>query len=231
MRTVGVVYFPSFAPLDAYGPIQAFNLSFAPKADNPTSPDMTAPLYRVVSVGSAEGPCASGPTGGGPKTVIEHAFRSAPDVDILLIPGGAGTRPGVEDAALVDGIAALAQKTPIVATVCTGAALLAKSGYLDGKQATTNKTAWCWVIQQGPNVDWRCPPRWVDCVDPMTNRGWITSGGVAAGIDMALALIDKLNGNQVTANTQQLMEYTWPGSPDDDPFARLCPPPCVATTP
>ena len=223
MRTVAVVFFPEFAPLDAYGPIQAFNLSFEPTESDPSSPNMKAPLYQVVSVGVEETAYGCGPAGTGPATQTAYTFETLPEVDILLIPGGAGTRSGVDNQGLLDGILKIATCTPVVATVCTGAALLAKTGFLDGKSATTNKTAWEWVIAQGPHVDWSCPPRWVDCVDADSLTGWITSGGVSAGTDMALGLIKKLNGPQVVENTQRLMEYSWTDNPEDDPFGHLCP--------
>ncbi|OED40075.1 hypothetical protein AB833_12905 [Chromatiales bacterium (ex Bugula neritina AB1)] len=226
-RTVAVVFFPDFAPLDAYGPIQAFNLAFKPLDSAPEKPDMESPLYKIIPVGVDTTVYTCGPTGAAPGTQATNTIETLPPVDILLIPGGGGTRPGVNDTALLDGIDKIARNTPIVATVCTGSALLAKTGYLNGKKATTNKTAWKWVIQQGPEVDWVCPPRWVDCIDPDSLTGWITSGGVSAGTDMALGLIQKLNGDQVVSTTQRQMEYNWSGDSQDDHFACLCPKPVV----
>ncbi len=226
MRTVAVVFFSGFAPLDTYGPIQAFNLSFGVTAGKPSVPDMNDPKYRVISVGLKQTSYSCGPHGMGPATQAMYTFGDLPEVDILLIPGGAGTRRGVHDCDLIDGIRRVGERTPIVASVCTGAALLAKTGLLDGKSATTNKTAWKWVIEQGPNVHWTCPPRWVDCVDAKSQRGHITSGGVSAGTDMALGLIQKLDGEQVVRNTTVLMEYDWTADPASDHFRYLCPDNC-----
>ena len=132
---------------------------------------------------------------------------------------------GVDDAALIDGIRKVGKRTPIVASVCTGAALIARAGLLDGMKATTNKTAWNWVTGSGygKGVHWVSPPRWVDCIDPVSLQGCITSGGVSAGTDMALGLINKLDGRQVVDNTMVLMEYSWNEDPEQDDFRYICP--------
>ena len=126
MKTVAGVFFEGFAPLDAYGPIQAFALSFEPDAEDPSSPNMDAPLYKVISVGQKTGLVAGG-AAGSPATQIDYTFETCPPVDIVLIPGGGGTRPLVKDRDFIAAMLSLCERTPMVATVCTGAA---KSGYL-----------------------------------------------------------------------------------------------------
>ena len=105
--------------------------------------------------------------------------------------------------------------------MCTGAGLLAKTGILDHKQATSNKTAWAWVLGQGSKVDWDGAPRWVDRIDKDSQTGIITSAGVSAGIDMALALIEDLDGEQVAENATVIMEYSRLKDPAKDEFAYL----------
>lgn len=95
-----------------------------------------------------------------------------------------------------------------IATVCTGSALLAKTGLLDGCKATSNKTSWDWVVSQTDKVEWLKGARWVD-----TGRV-ITSAGVSAGIDMALALISRRDGAEVAKTAAQIIEYHWDGCAD-----------------
>jgi transcriptional regulator GlxA family with amidase domain len=145
--------------------------------------------------------------------VAEHALDAAPPSDILLVPGGFGTRRAVRDEAFLARLAAAARRVPVTATVCTGSALLARTGLLDDRPATSNKIAWDWVVQQGPRVRWQRRARWVDDGDI------VTSSGVSAGIDMALALIARLEGRDLALASARNMEYVWREDPADDPFA------------
>lgn len=204
--TVGVVLFEGFTVLDVYGPVQAFAAAFEP------GPPGTPPnrLFKISMVAEQAGPVKSGE---GPATIADYAFADAPAFDILLIPGGMGTRPGVSNQPLLDAIDAAAGRSAYVTTVCTGTALLARTGRLDGRRATSNKMAWQWVTEQGPAVDWVRQARWVD------DGNIVTSSGVSAGIDMALALIARLHGVEVAERSAKVMEYLWNREPDHDPFA------------
>jgi transcriptional regulator GlxA family with amidase domain len=82
--------------------------------------------------------------------------------------------------------------TAIVTSVCTGAALLARAGILDGRRATTNKRAFQWVVEQGPRVEWVREARWVE------DGKFVTSSGVSAGINMTLAVIARLLGKETS---------------------------------
>ena len=145
--------------------------------------------------------------------MTDYSFEDAPDFDILLIPGGFGTRAAVSNDALLAKIAAMSAKADVTATVCTGSAVLARTGLLDGRPATSNKVAWDWVLEQGPKVDWKRQARWVDDGDI------VTSSGVSAGIDMALDLIARLRGEEIAVNSAKYMEYIWNRAPANDPFA------------
>jgi transcriptional regulator GlxA family with amidase domain len=166
--------------------------------------------FKVETVAQQAGPVRSSE---GPATVADYAFANLPPCDILLIPGGMGTRRLVDDAAFIEMLAAVSRKTPMTTTVCTGAALLARTGLLDGRRATSNKMAWDWVKQQGASVDWVRKARWVDGGDIAT------SSGVSAGTDMALALIARLHGRETAENAARAMEYVWNDDPSNDPFA------------
>ena len=221
MRTVAALLFENMAPLDLFGPIQVFNVACDPDAKRPSMPDTTKPLYRVITIGKEKGPIATGRGGAGPVVVAEYNIDDNVDFDILLIPGGGGTRALVDDRGFVASLTAACNKAKIVASVCTGAALLSKTGLLDQKPATSNKTAWDWVVRQREGVDWDSSPRWVDLIDKETQTGIITSAGVSAGIDMALALVADLDGEQVADNAAVFIEHNRVKNPANDVFAYL----------
>ena len=130
-----------------------------------------------------------------------------------MIPGGFGTRAAVKNGALLTQLATASQRASVTATVCTGSALLARTGLLDDRPATSNKLAWNWVLQQGPRVQWIRQARWVD------DGTIITSSGVSAGIDMTLGLIARLHGRDLALASARFMEYRWHEDAGDDPFA------------
>src|SRR5262249_57102906 len=134
----------------------------------------------IVRGGAARGPVKSGE---GPATNVEYAFEDAPECDILLVPGGFGTRRAVNDEAFLAKLTAASRTAWLTATVCTGSALLARTGLMDGRPATSNKIAWDWVMAQGPRVLWRRQARWVDDGD------LVTSSRVSAGPATAPALV------------------------------------------
>lgn len=197
MRTVGVLLFEHFELLDVFGPLEMLGMLGEDFA------------IRLVSeqtevVDSAQGP----------QVVIDDFFVDHHPYDVLLVPGGRGTRREVENRALLDWLARAAGRAEIVASVCTGSALLARAGLLDGRQATTNKNAFDWVIGQGPKVDWQPRARWVE------DGKFFTSSGVSAGTDMALALIARLCGIERARQAALWAEHVWNEDSTNDPFAR-----------
>jgi transcriptional regulator GlxA family with amidase domain len=197
-KTVGVLLFPDFELLDVFGPLEAFG--------------QARDWFRVLTVAEQAGPVASAQ---GPRAVADHGFDDSPPLDILLVPGGMGTRRDVTNQRLLDWIGAQARRAELTTSVCTGAALLARAGVLDGRRATTNKRAFGWVTEQGPKVEWVRQARWVD------DGNVVTSSGVSAGIDMALHLIGKVAGPAVRDEIATRMEYTWHDDAANDPFARV----------
>jgi transcriptional regulator GlxA family with amidase domain len=199
LRTLGVLLFPGFELLDVFGPLEVFgNL-------------LVREHYRVLTAAAETGPVASAQ---GTRAVADHGFADCPPLDVLLVPGGIGTRREVENDALLQWLAERAAAAEIVASVCTGAALLARAGVLDGRRATTNKRAFEWVVSTGPAVEWVRTARWVD------DGKFVTSSGVSAGIDMALHLIGRTVDPKTAAQIARVMEYTPNLDPADDPFAR-----------
>jgi transcriptional regulator GlxA family with amidase domain len=202
----GILLFDGFEVLDAFGPGEAFGSARFPAA--PGGPaDAPAP-FALSWLAPGGRPVRAG-NGGTVQVVPDFALEDAPPLDLLLIPGGLGTRTLVSDAAFIESVRRLAARTPLVVSVCTGAALLARAGLLNGRPATTNHLAFDWVRTQGPTppdaapIAWTREPRWVDDGDI------VTSAGVSAGIDMALHLVQRLHGEAVARATASGMEYDW----------------------
>ena len=123
--------------------------------------------------------------------------------DIFLIPGGYGTRIEVDNQPLIEMIRQISNVSHFVFTVCTGSALLARTGLLDGRRATTNKKAFDWVVTQGQQVRWNRNARW--CVD----GNYYTSAGVSAGMDMTLGFLKDIHGIEFARKTARDIEYEW----------------------
>ncbi|MGH6940283.1 DJ-1/PfpI family protein [Hypericibacter sp.] len=196
MRTLGVLLFPEFELLDVFGPLEMFGM---------LPEDFTIRLVaeRERSVASAQGP----------RSVADTLFADDGPYDILLVPGGRGTRREVGNSALLAWLRDKAATASLVTSVCTGSALLAQAGLLDGIRATTNKMAFAWVRSQGPQVLWQPQARWVE------DGKFATSSGVSAGIDMSLAVIARLCGEARARQVALWAEYEWHDDPQWDPFA------------
>jgi putative intracellular protease/amidase len=133
-------------------------------------------------------------------------------VDIFLIPGGHGTRKEIDNILLIDKIRQIADLSKYVLTVCTGSALLAKTGLLDGKKATSNKRAFAWVMTNGENVNWLKKSRWT------VDDKYYTSSGVSAGMDMTLGFLSDLHGIEFARQVAFQIEYNWTEDKDNDNF-------------
>jgi transcriptional regulator GlxA family with amidase domain len=199
-RTLGVVLYRGFELLDVFGPLEAFgNLPG---------------VVRVVTVAEQSGPVASAQA---TRAIADHGFADAPPLDLILVPGGIGSREEAENPALLRWLRERAERAEIVMSVCTGTAILARAGLLDGRRATTNKAFFRWVADQGPKVEWVHRARWVD------DGKLVTSSGVSAGIDMALHVIARLTDRATSEAVARLMEYDWHTDADVDPFADVWP--------
>lgn len=197
MRTVGVLLFDGFELLDVFGPLEMFGMRDEDFA------------IRLVSEGAREVASSQGP-----RSVIDDTFADQGRYDMLLVPGGMGTRREVGNENLLRWLIEAAAHAEWVTSVCTGSALLAKAGILDGRRATSNKNAFDWVMSQGPNVLWQKRARWVE------DGKFVTSSGVSAGMDMALAVIARLCGIESAHQVARYAEYRWHEDSTDDPFAR-----------
>jgi putative intracellular protease/amidase len=193
---VAAIIFPGFEVLDLFGPVELLS--------------MPADAFSIITVAERAGAVESAQ---GPRVVAERALSSSADYDVVLVPGGVGTRQEVANAALLDWLRKAETSAHIVASVCTASALLARAGMLDGRRATSNKIAFDWVKDQGPGVHWVRKARWVE------DGKFFTSSGVSAGMDMTLAMIARLLGRTAAEDAAQRAEYLWHDDPASDPFA------------
>jgi transcriptional regulator GlxA family with amidase domain len=197
-RTLGIVLYPNFEILDVYGPVEMFA--------------NVGSKLKVVMVAETAGPVQSTQ---GPKVVADYGFDNCPDLDLVLVPGGRGTLKELGNAKMMDWLRQRADKAEIVMSVCTGSALLAKAGLLDGRPATSNKQHFSFVAGQGPKVKWVKQARWVD------DGNRVTASGVSAGIDMALHVIARLYGESLALKLADGTEYQWHRDANVDPFAKF----------
>ncbi|CEO59829.1 hypothetical protein PMG11_04484 [Penicillium brasilianum] len=205
---IGVVLFPGFQALDAFGPLDCINVL------SRTESITLALLSITLDPVSTQAPDI--PTTTGQSILPTHTFATAPPLDVLLVPGGRGSRgssPPVTEAI------AFIQKTypslKYLITVCTGSGLVARAGLLDGKRATSNKMVWREMSALRPEVEWVARARWV-----VDGNIW-TSSGVSAGIDVTLAWIGEVFGKAKAKGIADWIEYSRHEDPDVDPFAEL----------
>ena len=197
-RTLGALLYKDFEVLDLFGPLEMFG----------NLPDR----IEVVTVAEEPGPVRSAQ---GPRVHADHGLADCPPLDFLLIPGGVGTRAQVENERLIAWLRERAAKVEVAMTVCTGTALLAQAGLLDGRRATTNKMFFSWPETTWPAVRWVREARWVE-----DGTFW-TSSGVSAGIDMALAVVARVADQQTADFLATATEYEWHRDAGWDPFARV----------
>jgi putative intracellular protease/amidase len=198
VRSIAVVLFHEFELLDVFGPLEMFGMV-------PENFDICMVAEGVGEVASRQGP----------KSIAEHCFSEQRQYDILLVPGGKGTRKEVDNQRLLDWIRDQSTAAEYVTSVCTGSALLARAGVLDGVRATTNKRAFAWATSQSDKVIWEKQARWVE------DGKFFTSSGVSAGMDMSLALIAGLLGEDAAEQVAMSTEYEWHRDASWDPFARI----------
>ena len=193
---LGAVIYDDFELLDLFGPLEMFGV-----LNDKIEIILVSESKKIVSSSQ------------GPRVISDLTLHEADYFDILLIPGGLGTRKEVNNIQLINFIKNLSDKALYVAAVCTGAALLAKTGLLDNLTATTNKIAFEWGRSQRLKVDWKYQARWVE------DGKYFTSSGVSAGIDMSLDVIQKIFGEYTALNVARLTEYVWNSNKESDPFA------------
>lgn len=137
------------------------------------------------------------------RVVPTHTFESAPAPDILVIPGGDGTRPLLNRPVVIEWVRRQSRVAQHTVSVCTGALLLAKAGLLEGLQATTHHLGLDLLRELAPNATVHADRRFLD------NGKILTSAGISAGIDVSLHLVARLSGREAAEKTSAYMEYRW----------------------
>lgn len=194
MRDIIVVLFDGFETLDVFGPVEVLG----------RMTDAFSPVFCSLQGGVI--------TSSQSVPVMTESLAVQTGQYILFIPGGAGVREMIQDKAGITAMKALAMNAEFILTVCTGSILLARTGILEMRRATTNKRLFAWT-SQFPGVTWIQKARWV-------KDGKIyTSSGVSAGIDMALGFVSDLFGSERAEQVSREIEYEWNRDPDRDPFS------------
>ena len=192
---INVILFPGFETLDVFGPVEIFG-----KVDN-----------CRIGYYSQNGGIITNNDGIKIETTNIEDIKQE-NCSVLFVPGGMGTRKEINNDKLLIQLKELAENSPYVLSVCTGSALLAKTGILDGKKATSNKRSFDWVRSCSEKVDWIRKARWV------TDGKFYTSSGVSAGIDMTLGFIADVYGKDVAKQIAFRIEYKWVEDNNDDYF-------------
>lgn len=192
---INIVLFEGFETLDVFGPVEILGHA------------MEVELNFLSLAGglikSRQG-----------TEIVTKAIDISTYSGVFFLPGGQGTRSLVDNAEFIDLIKEMADRSQYCLTVCTGSALLAKTGRLNGKRATSNKRAFDWVVSVNTEVDWIGRARWV------VDGKYYTSSGVSAGMDMSLGFVRDIFGVEAAREISDRIEYSWHEDKDEDPFAR-----------
>ena len=185
--------------LDFAGPYEVFSRTRTVPGFESRRDEASAP-FRVLTVAPRTREVTAT---GGLRVVADRVMADAPPVDLLVVPGGFGTRTLVEDPEVLAWIQRTSASARLTTSVCTGAAVLARAGLLAGRRATTHFGSYDWLASLEPTVTVERGARFVD-------DGVVTSAGVSAGIDMAFEVVARICGHAVAEETARYIEYRWP---------------------
>jgi transcriptional regulator GlxA family with amidase domain len=196
-KCVGIVLFENIEVLDFCGPFEVFAATRLNEARRREEP----PPFEIWLVAETNAPVV---TSGGMKVIPDHTFETCPRLDILVVPGGWGTRRELNNPAMLAWLRLRAPEVEILTSVCTGAMLLGAAGLLDGRRATTHWRSLDWMRESFPAVT-------VEYDQHVVEDGPVlTSAGISAGIDMALKVVARYHGEAVARATARHMEYPYP---------------------
>ncbi|MEM7705027.1 MAG: DJ-1/PfpI family protein [Pseudomonadota bacterium] len=199
---IGIVLYDGAEPLDVFGPLEMW-MNMGPET---LRVHLIAEQKRPVALTTTSYPKAIAP-----RLEAQYGFEDAPELDVLMVPGGIGTLVEVENPRMISFLQSKLDEVAVATSVCTGSALYAKAGVLEGVGATGNKAFFDYIVQQG-SADWQKEARWVE------SGRFITSSGVSAGIDMSLAVLERFFGEPVARMIAQSTEYEWNNDAAADPF-------------
>jgi len=189
VTAIGIFVFPGVEELDFVGPWEVL------RAWERMAPDDGVGVFTVAAdEGMIE--CAKGL-----KVVPDETWATAPPIDVLVFPGGMGTRSQLGNERIRSWVRDVAQRGALMTSVCTGSLVYADSGLLDGRPATTHWASLDHLASLGRSIDVRPDDRFVDSGDV------ICASGVSAGIDMALHLIRRLHSEERARQIRRYIQY------------------------
>ncbi len=195
---VGILLFDQAEVLDFSGPFEVFSRTRLEAGIDARRSEDTAP-FSVLTISDDGQPITAT---GGLVVTPTYSFATAPPVDILLIPGGFGTRALITNEPVLRWVRNAASTARLVTSVCTGSLVLAAAGLLKGRRATTHWGALDQLGEIDPSIQVQRDLR-------VVSDGIISSAGVAAGIDMAFTVVALLHGVEVATETARYIEYPW----------------------
>ena len=198
-KRIGIVIFDDIEVLDFCGPFEVFS---ATRLDEDRRREEPSP-FEVILIAQFEDPVV---TAGGMKVLPHFTFNTCPHLDILVVPGGMGTRREMKNEAMLSFVISRSEHVDTLASVCTGSLILGNAGLLDGLRATTHWGSLGLMRELFPKVA-------VDPESHVVEQGKvITSAGISAGIDLALRVVARYCGESVARSTARHMEYPYPES-------------------
>jgi putative intracellular protease/amidase len=202
-QRIGILVFDGFEPIDVFGFAEAFAIArFLGQAYDSKLPypfETVLIAKQVAAVKSMNGPSVW------PDWDLSRALKES--LDVLMVPGGGGSDRLLGDQTVLEWMRDRDKRVKIMASVCTGAAVLAKCGFLDGLPAATNHRSFQRVSRHGRRVLWDNVARWVDA------GKYVTSAGVSAGTDLGFYLVSRLAGRAVAEIAATAAEYDWHRDP------------------
>lgn len=210
-KRYGIVLFPAFDTTDVTGPLEVLNfIGLLHSTDVALLSDTLDPVSPEPKMMNKLNSSVWAPI------VPTHTFDTAPEIDVLIVPGGPGARnPNIT--AVLDFIGRTAPNTKHVLNICTGSGISAKAGIMGGRKATTNKSAWTTITAYGPNTTWIPKARWVE--DNSAEPPIWSSSGVTSGFDMMLQFVETFYSLQNATYISRLIEHVRITDPNNDPFA------------
>jgi transcriptional regulator GlxA family with amidase domain len=198
-KRIGIVLFENIEVLDFCGPFEVFSVTRLNEEKRREEPSP----FDVLLVAEHPEPVTAT---GNMKVIPHYTFESCPRLDILVVPGGWGTRKELNNPVMLEWLRARAAEVETLTSVCTGSMLLGFAGLLDGRRATTHWRSLGWMRDSFPSVT-------VESAKHVVEDGRVlTSAGISAGIDMALKVVARYCGEDIARATARHMEYPYPDS-------------------
>jgi transcriptional regulator GlxA family with amidase domain len=193
-KRVGILIFPEVEVLDFCGPFEVFSVTRLSEERRREEP---SPFDVALVAESKEAVTATG----GLRVLPDVTTTACPPLDVLVVPGGWGTRSAIKNERLLQWIGEQGRTVETLTSVCTGAMLLGHAGLLDGRRATTHWRSLPWMRESFPAVTVE------EKLHVVEDGHVLTSAGISAGIDMALRVVARYHGEAIAGATARHMEY------------------------